>query len=250
MNFSSFLAAIAELIGVLALVMLIGISPRINAVPPVGFKYPKREGKISLYLAVGLLVLSILLVVVWNQFGLMQSNWADYVMIGSLNLFSAVAALLVVLFLLWRRGQPAKSTGWHPKLVKIGLQFAVAIVFLIIFLQGKLFVILNGLASAQWLQLLVIALICFAEETVFRGYIQMRLSSYWNDRLGWLVTAGLFILWQIPLLLPRLTLSLEGFYLLVIHILQALLVGWMMQKSRHVLAPAVYRTFSIWLTLL
>jgi len=35
---------------------------------------------------------------------------------------------------------------------------------------------------------------------------------------------------------------------LAIQLAQSLLAGWMMQKSRHILAPTLYRAISAWLT--
>ncbi len=249
MEIGIFAADLAELIGVLAITMLFGISPQLKAVPVVGFKYAQREGKISLSLAVILVVFSILS----NLFGrnlLNKQHFVDQSL--SMVLFEAIpaaAACLMVLFLLWKRGQPLKSSGWHPLLWKLSLQFSIALVFLLVFLRGKIFTILNGVAPHVWLGLPLLLLMTLAEETVFRGYIQKRLSSFWNPKTGWLVTAFIFVLWQLPFFLPGLVQSTAGLVQLVFLILRSLLSGWMMHKSRHVLAPAVYRAVSAWLLL-
>ena len=236
--------------GVLGLTMLIGISPRIKAIPPVGFKYPQREGKISLSLATVLIIFSILVTLFGNKVSTSQTGANPELSKLLLRTIQSTAAALLVLFLLWRRGQPLKSTGWHPLLGRISIQFGIAVVFLTVFLQGKLFVILEGVDSSLWMAFVLLLIISISEETVFRGYLQMRLASFWNPIAAWMVTAGLFVLWQLPLLLPKLDFANGGFYVLLLLLLRALLVGWMMFKTRHVLAPAIYRALSAWLMLL
>ena len=250
MSFQLFLANLAELMGVLGLTMLIGISPQIKAIPPVGFKYPQREGKISLIVAAVLIVFSSLVHLFGNQL-LTSQTWVSPELSKLLLItIQAFAAVLLVLFLLWKRGQPLKSTGWHPLLRRISIQFAIAVVFLTVFLQGKLFVILDGVDTSLWTALLLLLVLSIAEETVFRGYLQMRFSSFWNPITAWLVTAGLFVLWQLPGLLPQLDIANGGVFVIILLVLRALLAGWMMLKTRHVFAPAIYRAISAWLMLI
>jgi membrane protease YdiL (CAAX protease family) len=167
-----------------------------------------------------------------------------------LKTVQAAAAGVLVFILLWRRGQPLKSTGWHPLLGRIAIQFGIAVMFLTVFLQGKLFVILGGVDSSLWIAFLLLLITSLSEETVFRGYLQMRFSSFWNPITAWLVTAGLFVLWQLPGLLPALDFANGAVYILSLLILRALLVGWMMLKTRHVFAPAIYRALSAWLMMI
>ena len=87
-----------------------------------------------------------------------------------------------------------------------------------------------------------------AEETVFRGYIQPRLISRLGEIPGWLLTSVVFALWQIPRLLgePSQTLLIG----VGIGLVQGLVAGWVMQKTRHVLAPGLYRAISGWIAFL
>lgn len=106
--------------------------------------------------------------------------------------------------------------------------------------------ILAGVSSPQTGLLLVYLVWAFAEETIFRGYIQPRLQSRIGKRWGWLATAGMFTLWQLP---GRLwILPFASFWVvLVISFIQGLILGWVMEKSGHVLAPILYRTVSAWM---
>lgn len=121
------------------------------------------------------------------------------------------------------------------------------LVFLTIFLRGKIFSLLNGVTAEEGFTLLVLIGISFAEESIFRGYIQMRLSSWLGDRNGWLLTSLLFVLWHLPRLIQNPTVLWANLGLLVV---QSVLLGWAMQKGGHVIAPALYRAISDWLNIL
>lgn len=97
--------------------------------------------------------------------------------------------------------------------------------------------------------LLIWLVLALAEETIFRGYIQLRLESYFGQKWGWLATAALYLLWQMPGRLWIMPLA-EMWPTLLITLVQALLLGWVMRKSGHVLAPALYRAAAGWLLMI
>lgn len=240
----------SEMIGAVAVTMLLTLSPKFKQVPPLGFRYPLREGVLSLALYAGLLLLAFLIyggqISVINL--LKETNAPA---IDSLYKQVAVAllgAFIIAAALAYRR-QPVRSAGWNRALLSPALQVGVAIVILTIFLHGKFSTLLKGVSSDQGLALLLFVLLGLAEETVFRGYIHLRLSSWLGKIFGWLATAGLYVVWQVPRLLG--TLPPNQFWLqLGLALLQGLLLGWMMQKCRHVLAPALYRAISGWIVFL
>jgi membrane protease YdiL (CAAX protease family) len=147
------------------------------------------------------------------------------------------------------RKQPLLSVGWSRALLGASFRLAITLVFLTIFLRGKIFAILNGVSPDQGMALVLLVVIALAEETVFRGYIQLRLSSWLGEMAGWLTTALLYTIWQIPLLmLIDSTLPLPQRLALVAA--QAVVLGWLMRRTGHVLAPAMYRAVSGWISLL
>lgn len=81
------------------------------------------------------------------------------------------------------------------------IQLGVAVLLLSIFLRGMLSRLIAGVSTEQGTALLIILITCLAEEFIFRGYIQQRLSSWLGKSWGWLAASGLFIIWQIPRLL-------------------------------------------------
>jgi len=53
-----FIALASEMIGAVAVTMLLTLSPKYKQTPALGFRYPRREGVLSLVLFAGLFLLS------------------------------------------------------------------------------------------------------------------------------------------------------------------------------------------------
>jgi membrane protease YdiL (CAAX protease family) len=232
----------SELLGAVAVLMLAGLSPRLK-VPPVGFKYPRREGLVALSLFALILVLKSLVAL-----GALGADAAADLRNGALEMRLIVAGVslaLIVLALLVRR-QPPRSAGWYGKALGGALRVGFALAVLTIILRGKALLLLNGITPEEGRSLVFWLGICLAEETVFRGYIQLRLSWWWGERWGLAATALLFLLWEWPLLLAA-----QGVFVvsLAVFALRFILLGWIAQKSKHVLAPILYRAISEWLYL-
>jgi membrane protease YdiL (CAAX protease family) len=175
------------------------------------------------------------------------------VALGSLSrdqserLLVAAGALVPVIVALWRRKQPVRSAGWSREKLNAALQLGLALAFFSIFLRGKFNAVVSGLNSETLGLLAYCLVIVLMEETAFRGFIQPRLASWWGDTAGWLAAAALFVLCQLPRLWP----VQENFlFNLVLVLGQSLVAGYLMRRSGHVLAPALYRAVSIWLLFL
>jgi membrane protease YdiL (CAAX protease family) len=248
-TFSQWIGLASELMGVLAVTMLLTISPKFKNQRPLVFTYPLREGVISLLLFGVMLALGFM---VYNN-----PNWVERVVpegmttaMARLDQYMAlsIAGVLIIAAALIYRRQPVRSAGWNRALLTPALQVGLASIILTIFLRGMLMRLFGGVSSDQINALLFVVLIVIAEETIFRGYIQLRLSGWLGQVPGWLATSGLFVVWQIPRLigLPTETFLIQ----LAISLAQGLLAGWMMMKCKHVLAPALYRSASTWLMLL
>jgi membrane protease YdiL (CAAX protease family) len=149
--------------------------------------------------------------------------------------------------MLYRR-QPPKSAGWNRLTLRTGLLAGLSLALLSIFLRAKFTAIFSGVSPVQFSALLLVAVTSLAEETVFRGYLQQRLVWWLGKRWGFLLTAGLYLLWRLPLMLamPPDTLVAN----LVLAALQSLLLGWIMQSFGNVTAPIVYRVISLWCSFL
>lgn len=249
MDLKYWLGFVSEWLGVIAVVMIAGASPTLKNIRQIEFRYPRREATFSLSL------FALIYLIAFQFF----SNPILSFLLDAAKIFSggelaqrmvlAVACLIPFILAMILRGQPLKSIGWGNANLKSGLIFGLLVVVLTIFLRGKFLTLLKGISPEQGSLLLVLLILALAEETLFRGYIQLRLSSFLGSTWGWLATAGLYFLWQLPGRLWILSFA-EIWPTLLISIIQSLLLGWMMRKSGHVLAPALYRAIAGWLILL
>lgn len=245
----------AEFMGVIAVTMILGLSPRFKRRPLI-FMYPGREGWISLGLA------GLVMILLWVYFSsgaiphgavlMPETKNAPYDLNNVLQQL-AICLLSVsplVLLLLIRR-QPLVSTGLGSQTLRPSLELGLALAIITIFLRGKIYSIMSGVNAAQFYYLLAMLAAGFSEELLFRGYIQLRMGAWLGEQWGWLATAGLYALWQIPqkvlidgAALPELGLSL------LYALAAGLIYGWIMRKSGNVLAPALYHAIRNWVLIL
>lgn len=238
---SELILTLAEYLGVVAVVLIAALSPSFQKRVPLIFQFPRREGLVSLFLYSLILILNLLL----SSKGLGPALSAPASLFGTAwpRLLLAVISLLAFVAALVVRRQPPLSAGWKRTLFGPSFRLALALIFLTLFLRGEMFKLFKGITPTQGYALLAWLGIALAEETIFRGYLQLRLSSWLGGVAGWLVTALLFVVWQLPFL----TATGEGLPIrLALAALQAVLLGWVMRKTGHVLAPALWRAVSQW----
>lgn len=238
MNSNELILLAAEYIGVIAVVMLLGLSPRVRGRREVTFIYPRREG---LYALAGFFVIFALAVIYYAKPG--SSGLRASLILAGLSTLPFVA-------LLYFRRQPIRSAGWNPANLRVGLLVGLALAILAIFLRNRFNDIVRGLPPEQFTLLLTLLGICLLEESIFRGYIQPRLAAWLGDLAGWVLAAALFALWRLPLWLSGgqpLSAALPD---LGLAFAQGILLGYIQRKSGSVLAPGLYRAVSTWIRFL
>lgn len=239
MNFTPLLAQLSEWLGIVAVAMLAGTSARF-LYRPIVFRYARREVVVTFSLFALVLVVEF---IYYSVGGSSQPGLPEHFIFAALSLAPFLLALRV-------RQQPIRSAGWGKQMLRPSLLLGLGLGLLSLFLRGKIFTIMHGISSTQAAALLFWLGISLAEETIFRGYIRLRLVSAFGQWPAIIISALLFTMWQIPMLLvthlPIGTVSVSLVYALG----QGLLLGFIAQKSQNVLAPALYRAFSQWLLLL
>lgn len=239
------IAAISEWLGVIATTILLTISTRFRQIRPVTFIHKRREGITVLSLFTLIIILAIMLYTGTFRISLQQ--------IGNgvlwLRMFVALLSILPFAAVFFSRRQPFLSVGWGKQMVGPSLQLGFALLLLTIFLSGKINrLITGGVSELAWSNLAIWCGICLAEESIFRGYIQIRLSAWMGKWQGLCATALLFIIWQIPRLWG---LSGDAIALnLLLSAGQGLVLGWLMQKNGHLFAPLLYRIISEWIIMI
>lgn len=236
----------AEWLGVSAFAWILALIPALKT-PPVIFKYARRDGMIALFLGASTLLFAVALSPVglsgsidrWLPVSGPASALLHPLVLAALSLLPFIAALLT-------RGQPALSAGWSAKRMRAGLQTGLTVVLLTVFLRNRVLDIVGGLKTDEVTYLLFALGIALCEETIFRGYIQLRLDNWLGGNRGWIATALMFAAFRFPGLLATGSTSQALFGLLLI-LGESFTAGWLMRKSGHVLAPALYRAASIWM---
>lgn len=249
MTTSESIGLLSEVLGVIAVTMIMTLNPRFKQHTPVTFRFPKRELTAAAIVAVGVIGIGFVIfrgLTPAPNTGLSSSVPSLDALLQHLTA-AAVGLALVVIALLYRK-QPLRSAGWNRPLLTPALQMGIAIILLTIFLRGKISLLFDGITPDESSALLVLLALALAEETIFRGYLQPRVEARLGKIPGWLTTSVLFALWQIPRLLGEpVNTVLIG---VAVGLVQGLLAGWMMQKTQHVLAPGVYRFISGWVAFL
>jgi len=245
MNFTIFAGYLSEWLGVLAVIIILDRLGKMSR-RPVNFQYPQREkGAVAVVYLLSLIT-SFFTCRIPTSYDILPG--IELTQALEKEALMAVICLFPVSLALLYRKQPLLSAGWgRRQALNLALRVGLTLIFLSMFLRGKVFSITNGVTAAEGLSLLALAVICVAEETIFRGYIQLRMNSLLGERYGWWSTALLFLIWRIPLLLLN---PAEFWIHLGICAIQSILLGWIMWKCNHVLASALYRTISEWLTII
>ena len=256
MNLNAWIAVISEWMGVIAIAWLMSISPRFK-LPVIGFLYARRDGLVALGMSVLLLI---------SSFGYYSYNppAQGIAMPGKALLFAIAPApvtdmvqalimagvgLLPIGVAMLIRRQPVRSMGWHQVIMVPALLVGLALAIITIFLRNRFWVLLEGVSAPQFFILLTALGIALAEETVFRGYILPRLAWWLGEWPGMLTTSLLYTLWHLPAWLNQQ--ALETILLLcVLTFGQGMVLSWIMRKSHHILAPAIYRAVEIWVRVL
>jgi membrane protease YdiL (CAAX protease family) len=256
------LLTLVEWMGVIAVTLLLGLSPSLRNRRPVKFVYARREVIVSLGLFAAILLLAfVLYATVYNgpnapRVPAPQAFEASPLIYTPDHLLQQIGLALIMAFpffvALQVRRQPWLSVGLNRLTLRGGLQMGLALALITVFLTNRTYTIINGGVDLPRVYYLVGMLAAaFAAEFIFRGYLQLRLQNWFGETWGWVIQAGLFSLWHLPQKLfvehadPTALLISLGYLFLF-----GLLLGWIMRKSGNILAPALYHAIHNWMMVL
>ncbi len=255
-----FILLFIELIGVIAVVLLLSISPALKIRRPVQFTQPRREGILAVSVAVLIILFSSLAAVLTPllpgkliPFMVFDASAGGIIKPSNLSVTDLLLNLgyLAVIFLpvywvLQRRKQPWLSVGLKREMLRGGLQLGFALMLITIFLRGKVFDLIRGPYDQSSLFLIITLLgFGFVQEIIFRGFIQLRFESWLGQNKGWLAASILNAVWiTIPLinLNPSVWLST-----LIYRLGFSVLMGWILRRSGSILGGAIYQVAHIWI---
>lgn len=239
------------------LIFLLSRALRVQS-KPIAIADSKKE----VILASLVTVAAFLIVFVWrtwmhmSQLDLRSAFYVDLTDISTM-LILYIPVLLVVALALKRSGQSLESIGITGKDRgrMLALGFAMSAIFVTI--SGLLASSMGGgfagfsPSLAYGFVLFVIA--GFTEETVWRGYVQTRLTAYSGKLTGLVVTSLLFaVLWHFPVAYYVETsgVILEALAWAMMRVVPGLLFGYLMSKSQNIIPSSIFHLFWNWNTLL
>lgn len=135
----------------------------------------------------------------------------------------------------------SRTNLWQAAVIGIGL---AALTFCP--LPGEPFVRLPRITPTHGMVLIFYAFVGFGEEFLFRGYLQTRLVAWLGVARGWILAAVVMAVVHFPGRLLQGMGLLDSFDSCASLIPVSLLMGFIMLRSRNLLAPGIYHTFMNW----
>ena len=136
----------------------------------------------------------------------------SFVLTAVATILRDLALVSLIFFFLWRNGEPVASIGWTSRNIReeiaLGLWLFIPLFYGMIFLERLLqasgfsapatplpsFLVIKGPAQSLLATLLVI-IVAVAEETIFRGYLILRLQTVFTSPAAAVVlSAAIFAL--------------------------------------------------------
>jgi membrane protease YdiL (CAAX protease family) len=256
----AYLLLASEWIGVIAVVMILAISPALMERRPVKFTQPRQEaiGSISM------IVLIIFFTVLFSKLAAQEFQqfipfqlWdipravllsPEELSTGNVLTFLGYAAicLLPVIYFVRRKNQPWLSLGLKREMLPAGLQTGAALVLVSIFLRGKVSPLIYGDHNFTQLLLLIASLgAAVLTEMVFRSYLQTRLVDWMGEWQGWLVSSLFTSIW---ICIPLLGIAWNSLVVIFLYrFLLSCLLGWIYKKSGSIIGGTLYSTIHTWL---
>ena len=98
---------------------------------------------------------------------------------------------------------------------------------------------------------LYFAIVGFSEEFIFRGYLQIHLTSWLGKIKGCIISSVLMALYHFPQKIFVLRMTLTGAFTSMIYLVFfSLFLGYMMIKTENIVAPAIFHTLLDWMNIL
>ena len=165
-------------------------------------------------------------------------------------------AFYLIIFLLpagvfiFRAGEPLKSVGitrtnlWQSAVIGMGLAL-----LMFYFQSGGLLAKLRSLELRHGISLVYFAFVGFEEEILFRGYLQTRLITWLGKWQGWLLASVIMAVGHIPLRMVIEGKDLGNAFIDSCGLIPAsIFFGFIMLRTKNVLAPAIAHTFTNWVS--
>lgn len=165
-------------------------------------------------------------------------------------LVQALLALLLIgpaLYALWEQGEPFASAGVSCRNLAAALLIGLFLALVFVFASNGLAASWKDWTSDQSWTLAKYAIVGFAEEFLFRGYLQTRLIAFLGRWRGWALTSLLMTMAHITQHATQYGMPIGDAALNSAQSLPlSLLLGYVMLCTDNIVAPALLHTFADW----
>lgn len=160
------------------------------------------------------------------------------------------AEIFLVLAVVIFRGEGIRSIGIRKsnisKSIIIGILLGI-IYFILINKTFKINKVIEVMSTESFETFINFFIVGFSEEVIFRGYLQTRLSSWIGIKKGYLLTVIIFSFYHLP---NRMIIGEMSFYGALVNCVAlipiSLTFGYIMIKTKNVIAGSIFHTFVDW----
>lgn len=152
------------------------------------FKSTRKEALLEVLVFLFLIVPSMVL-----SFFVTRQGKVSFVFVSISTILRDLALVCLILFFLWRNGEPVSVIGWRSRRLERNIFLGVVLYFPLLFVLSLVEQLLSAAGLSQpavpgpalfdirgrWeiaLAVLLVAVVAISEETIFRGYITNRLQ--------------------------------------------------------------------------
>ena len=221
----------------------------------IRFDTPWKEGALAIgYVTVLFLIVAMVFFFLVQRTGVPLGTYEQYDLITALSWWGIYAAVYIipVLVICKARKQNLQTLGVGKKNMKLSLEMGLLISLLIVFLsttpellQEKFFTYNTFYAFIYFLA------VGFGEELLFRGFLQIRCSTWLGEIRGWILASTIMGIIHIPSRIFVLGLEpIQALVSVVFIIPFSLLMGFIVLKTRSILGPTVIHTVTDWMSVL
>jgi membrane protease YdiL (CAAX protease family) len=146
------------------------------------------------------------------SFFVSRQGRASFVLVAVSTIFRDLALVCLILFFLWRNGEPVSVVGWRARQLERNIFLGLVLYLPLLYVVSLVEQFLSGAGLSEpsapgpalfniqghWeivLAVVLIAVVAVSEETIFRGYIFARLRTVaGNTTVAVLLSAAIFAL--------------------------------------------------------
>ncbi|MDD3223683.1 MAG: CPBP family intramembrane metalloprotease [Clostridium sp.] len=203
----------------------------------------KKSGILSLIVISIYIIIGIVYLIILKKY-FMNYPAKDILFMQSVE-YLLELSLVIAIVILTKEGIASLSVTKNNvfKSIIVGI-FSGVIYFVLIKNTFKINETMNIISLDSFYNFIFQFIVGFVEETIFRGYLQTRLTYWLGTLRGWLLTSAIFTLSHLP---NYLILGGMNFYSLLIIVFLGLLLGYTRIKTKSIIAGSIFHALLNWL---